>query len=78
MKAAFEKWAKPILGDNPTWAESGQCELVWQDWQAATEFQKLQDSRIAELEAVIAKKNRVIKVRAGEYDEAIRASESWK
>jgi len=30
----FEAWAKPILGDNPTWRESGDCELAWQAWKA--------------------------------------------
>lgn len=30
----FEDWATPILGDNPTWRESGPCELAWQSWQA--------------------------------------------
>ena len=34
-RAAFEAWALPILGDNPTWRESGSCELAWQVWQAA-------------------------------------------
>ena len=34
-RAAFEAWALPILGDNPTWRESGSCELAWQAWQAA-------------------------------------------
>jgi len=29
----FEKWAVSILGDNPTWRESGDCELAWQAWQ---------------------------------------------
>lgn len=33
-RAAFEAWAAPILGDNPTWRESGPCELAWQAWQA--------------------------------------------
>jgi hypothetical protein len=32
----FEKWAVGILGDNPTWRESGPCELAWQAWQART------------------------------------------
>jgi hypothetical protein len=25
-REAFEKWALPVLGDNPTWRESGDCE----------------------------------------------------
>lgn len=33
-RAKFEAWALPILGDNPTWRESGNCELAWQAWQA--------------------------------------------
>ena len=32
---AFEAWAEPILGDNPTWRESGECELARQAWCAA-------------------------------------------
>lgn len=35
MRQSFETWAKPILGDNPTWKESGECELAWQSWKAA-------------------------------------------
>jgi len=31
----FEEWAIRILSDNPTWRESGDCELAWQAWQAA-------------------------------------------
>ena len=31
----FEAWAEPILGDNPTWRESGDCELAWRAWLAA-------------------------------------------
>jgi len=31
----FEAWAIRILSDNPTWRESGDCELAWQAWQAA-------------------------------------------
>ena len=31
----FEAWAIRILGDNPTWRGSGDCELAWQAWQAA-------------------------------------------
>lgn len=33
-REAFEAWATAILGDNPTWRESGDCELAWQSWQA--------------------------------------------
>ena len=33
-REAFEAWAISILGDNPTWRESGDCELAWQAWQA--------------------------------------------
>lgn len=33
-RQAFEAWAVGILGDNPTWRESGPCELAWQAWQA--------------------------------------------
>ncbi len=34
-RADFERWAQPLLGDNPTWRESGPCELAWQAWNAA-------------------------------------------
>jgi hypothetical protein len=34
-RAAFEAWAIGILGDNPTWRESGDCELAWAAWQAS-------------------------------------------
>jgi hypothetical protein len=34
-REAFEAWAMPMLGDNPTWRESGPCELAWRAWQAA-------------------------------------------
>ena len=44
----FEEWAIRILSDNPTWRESGDCELAWQAWQAA-EKQKLKHM-IAHLE----------------------------
>jgi hypothetical protein len=36
-RAAFEAWAIGILGDNPTWRESGDCELAWTAWQASRE-----------------------------------------
>lgn len=35
-RLAFETWAVKILGDNPRWRESGDCELAWQAWMAAT------------------------------------------
>ena len=41
MRQSFETWAKPILGDNPTWKESGECELAWQSWKAALAQQEL-------------------------------------
>jgi hypothetical protein len=48
-KEAFEKWARPILGDNPTWRESGQCELAWQAWQEAFKaFKILEDLTVGE------------------------------
>jgi hypothetical protein len=34
-RAAFEAWAIGILGDNPTWRESSDCELAWAAWQAS-------------------------------------------
>jgi hypothetical protein len=34
-RAAFETWAAPMLGDNPTWRGSAPCELAWQAWKAA-------------------------------------------
>ena len=42
MRQSFETWAKPILGDNPTWKESGECELAWQSWKAALAQQREQ------------------------------------
>jgi hypothetical protein len=33
-RETFEKWAANVLSDNPTWRESGACELAWQAWQA--------------------------------------------
>lgn len=30
----FEEWAKPILGDNPNWRESGDGELARQAYAA--------------------------------------------
>lgn len=41
-REAFEKWAVDILGDNPNWCESGDCELAWQSWQASSEAEKAQ------------------------------------
>lgn len=41
-REAFEKWAVDILGDNPNWCESGDCELAWQSWQASRESEKAQ------------------------------------
>lgn len=42
-REAFEAWAQPILGDNPTWRESGPCELAWQAWnrRAAVEADRV-------------------------------------
>lgn len=42
QREEFEAWAKPIIGDNPTWRESGDCELAWQAWQAAQAAQPSQ------------------------------------
>ena len=39
-REAFETWAKPILGDNPTWRESADCELAWQAWQAGEQHER--------------------------------------
>ena len=36
----FEAWALPMLGDNPTWRESADCELARQAWQAALQSQQ--------------------------------------
>ena len=37
MSEEFKAAMTPILGDNPNWRESGDGELAWQAWQAATE-----------------------------------------
>jgi len=37
MREEFKAAMAPILGDNPNWRESGDGELAWQAWQAATE-----------------------------------------
>lgn len=41
-REAFEKWAVGILGDNPNWCESGDCELAWQSWRASRETEQAQ------------------------------------
>lgn len=43
----FEAWAVSILGDNPTWRGSGDCELAWQAWQAALSAPAVPPSVIA-------------------------------
>lgn len=40
MRKQFEKWAITILGDYSNWRESGECELAWQSWQAASKIGK--------------------------------------
>ena len=40
----FEAWALPILGDNPTWRESGDCEIAWQSWQASRKAKQAMES----------------------------------
>jgi hypothetical protein len=57
-KEAFEQWAKPILGDNPTWTESGQCELAWQAWQAAVKVEREANAKVCEKEAVFLNDDR--------------------
>jgi hypothetical protein len=42
IREAFEKWAVGILGDNPNWCESGDCELAWQSWRASRETEQAQ------------------------------------
>jgi len=37
MRRDFEALAFVVLGDNPTWRESADCEFAWRFWQAATE-----------------------------------------
>lgn len=34
VRKDFEEWAIKVLGDNPNWRESGDCELAWQSWQS--------------------------------------------
>lgn len=41
LREAFEAWAQQILGDNPTWRESGPCELAWRAWCAAIEADRV-------------------------------------
>jgi len=41
LREAFEAWAQQILGDNPTWRESGPCELAWLAWCAAIEADRV-------------------------------------
>jgi len=36
----FETWTTPILGDNPTWRESGSGELARQAYQAGRDSMK--------------------------------------
>jgi len=41
----FETWATPILGDNPTWRESGSGELARQAYQAGRDSMKADAER---------------------------------
>ncbi len=47
-RADFEKWAHPILGDNPTWQESGPCELAWQAWKESAKAEREACAAVAE------------------------------
>lgn len=49
-RKAFEEWCEIILKDNPNWRESGDAELGWQAWQAAS---------VASLERAVKEINRV-------------------
>ena len=44
----FEEWAKPILGDNPNWRESGAGELARQAYQAGREAMKAECVKVCE------------------------------
>ena len=44
----FEEWAKPILGDNPNWRESGDGELARQAYQAGREAMKAECVKVCE------------------------------
>ena len=47
----FEEWAKPILGDNPNWRESGDGELARQAYQAGREAMKAECQQECSAEA---------------------------
>ncbi len=42
----FETWATPILGDNPTWRESGSGELARQAYQAGRDSMKAEAVKV--------------------------------
>ncbi len=44
----FEEWAKPILGDNPNWRESGAGELARQAYQAGRDSMKAEAVKVCE------------------------------
>lgn len=56
-RKAFEIWSEQILGDNPTWKESGDCELAWRAWLAALRAQPDHSELAAKLR-VVAKYHR--------------------
>lgn len=69
-RAAFEAWSQKILGDNPNWRGSGDCELAWQAWQASTErAAQPQPKPVALTDAMVALVDLVacedIRIRAG-------------
>ena len=46
----FEEWAKPILGDNPNWRESGDVELARQAYQAGRDSMKAECVKVCDAE----------------------------
>lgn len=55
LRDRFEVWAEPILGDNPTWRESGPCELAWQAYRAALATQPAEPMELEQTLTEIAK-----------------------
>ena len=48
QRAAFEAWVIPMLGDSPTWRESGLGELARQAWNAATLAERDRAAKVCE------------------------------
>ena len=80
----FEAWAVSILGDNPSWRESADCELAWQSWQARAALSTAQpeassngDERRASVQDAI-KAMRSLGVSLNDYDsDALELLTQW-